>query len=153
MLSQRTANLVFVTALLAASGYFEWVAEGVVTSGLLGSSGLPSKSFPHLMLGAMALCALIVGFQYLTRGGAGGDEGQSVFDGAGAALRGPLMLVVSVICYFVWKTYRFVPMAVILGPLSLLAMRVRAPLIYVTVLVLSALIWAVFTYGLGIQLV
>jgi len=49
MLSQRTANLVFVAALLAACGYFAWVAEGFVTSGLLASSGLPSKFFPQLM--------------------------------------------------------------------------------------------------------
>ncbi len=153
MLSQRTANLIFVAALLLACGYFAWKAEGFVTSGLLASSGLPSKFFPQLMLGLMALCAVIVGVTYLTRGAAGEDAGETVFDGPIEARQGLLMLAVTVVCYVIWRNFGFIPMAVVLGPLSLLAMGVRAPLIYVTVLMLTALIWAVFTYGLGIQLV
>jgi hypothetical protein len=152
MLSQRTANLVFLVAILAACGYFSWVAEGFVTSGLLASQGLPSKFFPQLTLGITALCAVIVGFLYLTRGSVG-DADESVFENVKAARQGILMLAVAVVCYLIWRNFGFVPMAVLLGPLSLLAMGVSRPMIYVIVLALTAFITALFTYGLGIQLI
>jgi len=153
MLSQRSANLVFVVLILMACAYFSWVAEGFVTSGLLASSGLPSKFFPQLMLGLTAVCAVIVGYQYLVRGGAGGDEGETVFANRREAGQGILMLIVMVACYLIWRQFGFVVMAVLVGPLSLLAMGIRRPAIYVVVLALTAAITAIFTYGLGIQLV
>lgn len=153
MLSQRTANLVFAAAILVASAYFAWVAQGFETSGLLASSGLPSKFFPQLMLGGMAICALIVGFTYAFKGAAGGEEGPSVFGDRGEARRGLLMLVVCVACYGVWRSFGFIPMAVLLGPLSLLAMGVCRPAIYAVVLALTGLVYLLFVYGLGIQLV
>jgi len=153
MLSQRTTNLIFIAVLLVASGYFAWVAEGFVTSGLLASSGLPSKFFPQLMLGLIAICALLVGYAYLSSGNVGDDPSEHIFATGAEARRGLLMLVVTVVCYFVWRTFGFVPMAVLLGPLSLLAMGVFIPVIYAVVAALTAFIWAVFTYGLGIQLV
>lgn len=153
MLTQRTANLVFVVIIFAACGYFAWVAEGFVTSGLLASSGLPSKFFPQVTLAMTAVCAVVVGFLYFTRGAAGGDEGETVFTNGTEARQGLLMLCVAVICYVIWRKFGFVPMAVVMGPLSLLAMGVRNPLIYVVVLVLTALVTAIFIYGLGIQLV
>lgn len=153
MLSQRLANTVFVTIILVACAYFAWVAEGFVTSGLLASSGLPSKFFPQLMLGLTALCCVIVAFAYIRHGAAGGDDGETVFNDGTEARQGILMLGVAVVCYFVWREFGFLPMAVLMGPLSLLAMGVRTPLIYIAVWVLTALVWLVFTYGLKIQLV
>ncbi len=153
MLSQRLANLVFAALILVACGYFAWVAQGFETSGLLASSGLPSKFFPQLMLGGMALCALVVGFVYATYGAAGGDEGMNVFGDAGETRRGLLMLAVCIASYTIWRNFGFIPMAVLLGPLSLLAMGVRSPMIYAVVWALTALVYIVFTYGLGIQLV
>lgn len=153
MLSQRVANLIFAVILIAACGYFAWVAEGFTTSGLLASAGLPSKFFPQLTLGLTALCALLVGYAYLTRGEAGGDEGETVFANAREARQGLLMLVVTVACYVIWRNFGFLPMAVLLGPLSLLAMGVFKPIIYAVVLALTAAVTLVFTYGLGIQLI
>lgn len=152
MLSQRTANLVFVAAILGAAAYFGWVAEGFVTSGLLASSGLPSKFFPQLTLGLTALCALVVGGLYLRRGAAGGDDGETVFANGAEARQGLLMLVVAVVCYVLWRQAGFVPMALAMGPLSLVAMGIRAPLVYVVVLALTGAVTAVFIYGLGVQL-
>ncbi|WP_293444100.1 tripartite tricarboxylate transporter TctB family protein [Planktotalea sp.] len=152
MLSQKTANLVFITAILIASAYFAWVAEGFVTSGLLASSGLPSKFFPQLMLALMALCAGRVGYLYLVRGHAGEPELANVFASATEARQGLSMLAVAVLCYAIWRNFGFAPMAVLLGPISLLVMGVRNLFIYITVLALTAFITAVFIYGLGIQL-
>ncbi len=152
MLRQRTANLVFLIAILAACAYFAWMAEGFVTSGLLGSQGLPSKFFPQLTLGITALCALIVGYQYIAGGGAG-DAGETVFKSETEARQGILMLTVAVACYLIWRNFGFVAMAVLLGPLSLIVMGVIRPWIYVVVLALTAFITGVFIYGLGIQLI
>ncbi|MEP5761720.1 MAG: hypothetical protein ABJ327_20895, partial [Litoreibacter sp.] len=76
-----------------------------------------------------------------------------VFANAGEALRGILMLVVCVVCYFIWRNYGFVAKAVLLGPLSLIAMGIRKPVIYAVVLGLTGFVYVVFTYGLGVRLV
>ena len=152
MLSQRTANLVFVSIIAAASAYFAWIAEGFVTSGLLASSGLPSKFFPQLMLGLTAVCAAIVGYLYWTRGEAGGDKGELVFGAPGDARRGMLTLAAAVVCYIIWREFGFIAMAVLMGPLCLAAMGMRNPWLYVTVLGLTALVYLAFTQLLGITL-
>lgn len=153
MLSQRLANIVFAALILAGCVYFALVAQGFETSGLLASSGLPSKFFPQLMLGGMAIFALVVAHTYITKGGAGGDDASTVFAGSGEARRGLLMLAVCIASYAIWRNFGFIPMAILLGPLSLLAMGVRAPIIYAVVWALTALVYVVFTYGLGIGLV
>ncbi|MGI9366664.1 MAG: tripartite tricarboxylate transporter TctB family protein [Rhizobiaceae bacterium] len=153
MLSQRVANLLFSGLILIACGYFAWVAEGFETSGLLATSGLPSKFFPQLMLALTAICTLIVGIQYWTRGSAGDDAGETVFNNGGEARRGLLMLAISIACYVIWKQVGFIPMALVLGPLSLIAMGVRQPIIYAVILALTALVYVIFTHALGIQLV
>lgn len=153
MLTQRLANIIFAVIILVACVYFAIVAQGFKAAGLLATSGLPSKFFPQLMLGFTALCAVLVIFSYAVRGHAGGDEGETVFADSGEARRGPLMLVVSVICYFIWSTFGFVPMAISMGPLCLLAMGVSSIKLYVVVLLLSAVIYGVFTQLLGVQLI
>lgn len=153
MLSQRTANVLFVVIMLCASAYFAWLAQGFVTTGLLASQGLPSKFFPQLTLGLTALCCGSVSFLYLTQRGVAGDENDHVFSNGTEARQGILMLVVAVACYVIWRNLGFLPMAVLLGPLSLLAMGERRPMIYAVVWALTAAISAIFTYGLGIRLV
>ena len=153
MLSQRIANLIFVAIIICACGYFAWIAESFTTSGLLASSGLPSKFFPQLMLGIMSICALIVGYQYFTNKIMNGDEDQTVFKNAIEARQGILMVVVALVCYIVWREIGFVAMALIIGPISLLSMRIYKPLIYGVVLGLTGLITLIFTFGLGIRLI
>lgn len=153
MISQRLANLVFVAVFLGASGYFAWVAEGFTTSGLLASAGLPSKFFPQLMLAIIALCAVIVGYQYLVGRASGEDRGETVFHSAPEGRQGLLMLIVAIVCYVIWSRFGFLPMAILLGPMSLVAMGVFRPLIYVVVWALTGGIVLIFMYGLGIQLI
>ena len=152
MPTQRLANIVFAIVLIVACAYFAVVAQGFEAAGLLATSGLPSRFFPQLVLGFTALCAAVVAFEYAVRGSAGDDEGRKVFGDAGEARRGLLMLAVAVVCYVTWSRFGFVPMAVLMGPLSLAAMGVRSVRIYVTVLVLAGLVYVVFTRFLGVQL-
>ncbi len=156
MLTQRLANIVFAIIVVIACAWFADIAQGFKAAGLLATSGLPSKFFPQLMLGFTALCALLVIVSYVRRGYAGGpdsnDAGETVFADAGEARRGPLMLAVSVVCYFIWSKFDFIPMAVAMGPLCLLAMGVRSIKLYVVVLLLTAIIVGIFTQLLGVQL-
>lgn len=152
MLTQRLANIIFAIIMLIACAYFAWIAQGFAAAGLLASSGLPSKFFPQLTLGFIALCAVIVVYLYGVRGSAGGDDDETVFGDGGDARRGLLMLAVAVVCYLVWTNFGFIPMAILMGPFSLLVMGIRSPWIYLTVLVLTGLIYLIFTQLLGVQL-
>jgi hypothetical protein len=152
MCTQRLGNLVFVTCMFIACGYFAYIAEGFVTSGLLATSGLPSKFFPQLTLMLTGACAVMVGVIYVRIHEAGGDANEMVFSDRGEAWRGLSMLVVAIICYSTWNWFGFLPMAVILGPLSLIAMSERRIAIYAIVWALTAAVWVIFTYGLKIQL-
>lgn len=153
MLSQRLANIVFSVLILGACVYFAMLAQGFETSGLLASSGLPSKFFPQLMLGFTAGCAALVIYAYVVHGAAGSDKGENVFNTTADARRGLLMMAVAVACYFIWTNFGFIPMAVLLGPASLLAMGVRSPLIYAVVWLLTGMVYLVFTHLLNISLV
>lgn len=153
MLTQRWANIAFSITLLVACVYFAVEAEKFETSGLLATSGLPSKFFPQLLLAFVAGCALIVLYLYGARGSAGGDAGEHVFENAASARRGILMLVVAMSSYLVWTTFGFIAMAIFMGPASLLIMGIRNPWIYGAVLVLTGFVYLVFTRLLGISLV
>lgn len=152
MLTQRLANCVFTIVVIVACIIFAVIAQRFEASGLLASSGLPSKFFPQLSLAITAVCALIVFLLYAFRGAAGDDGQELVFADAAHARRGLLMLVLSVVCYLIWLYLGFIPMAVVLGPVSLLVMGVRAPRLYLIVVALTVLIYLVFTRLLNIQL-
>ena len=143
----------FVIFVLLACGYFGWVAEGFVTSGLLASSGLPSKFFPQLTLGLTGVCAVVIGYLYYTQGAASEDEDTYVFQNTAEARQGILVLIAVVISYLVWRQFGFIAMAILLGPLSLIGMGIKNPVIYAVVLALTGFIAVVFIYGLGVQLV
>ena len=153
MLTQRWANIAFSGLLLVACVYFAVEAEKFKTSGLLATSGLPSKFFPQLLLAFVAGCALVVLYLYGVRGSAGDNDGERVFEDAKAATRGILMLGVAVASYIVWMNFGFIAMAVLMGPASLLAMGVRNVWIYGAVLALTGLIFLVFTRLLNVPLV
>ena len=151
MFTQRIANIVFNILFILIAIYLAIVAEGFTTSGLLASTGLPSKFFPQLILACIILCSVIVIATYVFKGSAGSDAGMTVFETPGEARRGVLTLIVAILCYFVWMYWGFIPMAVIIGPLCGLAMGVRSIWIYVSLLIMSAIVYFVFSYFLGVQ--
>lgn len=151
MLTQRVANIVFAVIVIIACIWFAWIAEGFKASGLLASSGLPSKFFPQLLLAVTALCALVVAGLYLFKGQTGGDAGETVFANFAEARRGLLMMAVAVVCYLIWQRFGFVAMAVSMGPLSLLSMGVKSVSHYLIVLLLTGLTYLVFTQLLNVQ--
>ncbi|MEM9707365.1 MAG: tripartite tricarboxylate transporter TctB family protein [Pseudomonadota bacterium] len=151
MLLQRWANIVFMFIVLGAAAYFAWVAESFVAAGLLASAGLPAKFFPQLLLGLIAVCAVVVLLTYLFKGSSGGDEGALVYDKPRHAVRGLLTLAAVVAAYLIWREFGFIAMAAFIGPATLIAMGERNPIIYGVVLALAAGIYLVFTQVLGTQ--
>ncbi len=152
MLSQRLANIVFTLLVLVGCAYFAWQAEGFEAAGLLASSGLPSKFFPQLLLGLVAICAVIVLLTYALTGEAGGDADGTVYDAPVGALRGLATLGALIAAYVIWRSWGYLPMALFLGPACLLTMGVRNPVIYVVVLALAGGVYLVFTQLLGTPL-
>lgn len=151
MLTQRLANIIFTILIVIACIWFAIIAEGFEASGLLASSGLPSKFFPQLLLAFTAICAVVIFCLYLFKGQTGDDAGETVFEGFAEARRSLLMMVVAIACYLIWKNFGFIPMAVLLGPLSLIAMGVKSIKQYIVVLLLTGLTYLIFTQLLNIQ--
>jgi hypothetical protein len=151
MLTQRFANIIFTILIVIACIWFAKIAEGFEASGLLASSGLPSKFFPQLLLAFTAICAVVIFCLYVFKGQTGDDAGETVFEGFAEARRSLLMMVVAIACYFIWKNFGFIPMAVVLGPLSLIAMGVKSIKQYIVVLLLTGLTYLIFTQLLNIQ--
>ena len=138
--------------MLVACATFAYLAQGFKAAGLLASSGLPSKFFPQLVLGFMALCAIVVGYRYAIHRTASGSEEGKVFESPGDARRGLMIMAVAVLAYLVWSWAGFLPVAILAGPLSLLALGVRSSRIYAAVIILAGIIYLVFTRLLGVQL-
>lgn len=151
MLSQRLANIIFAVLIIAASGWFAWVAQGFEAAGLLAASGLPSRFFPQLLLAGLAICAVLVLVTYIVKGRASEDEPDHLYESPRAALRGLATLVMVICGYVIWQHWSFEAMAVFLGPATLLAMGERNPVIYAVVLALAGGVYLIFTQLLGTQ--
>ncbi len=151
MLPQRLANIVFMALVLAGCVYMAVLAQGFEAAGLLASSGLPSKFFPQLILGFIGICALGVLFTYFTKGRASEDEAENVYDEPADARRGLVTLGAVIAGYLIWRTWGYIPMAVFLAAATGLSMGVRSPIIYITVYLIFAAIYLIFTQILGTQ--
>ena len=62
-----------------------------------------------------------------------------------------LTLIVTIACFVIWRDWGFIPMAVIIGPAMALAIGVRSIWIYVSLLVMAAVVWFIFSQFLGVQ--
>lgn len=153
MLTQRVSNILFALIVIVASIWFAIEAQGFKAAGLLASSGLPSKFFPQLTLGFIVVCAIIVIFLYSFNNQTASDKGNTVYKNVTEARQGLAVLLVAVASYSVWSKFGFVTMACLMGPLCLVAMGIRSIKIYLTVIILTAFVYLVFTQLLNIRLV
>ena len=87
MISQRLANLVFAALLMVTATYMAWLASGFETPAL-GGATLPTHVFPLVLLGFVAVCTAIYGFEYLHAGQSGGDSDDTVYEDWLQARRG-----------------------------------------------------------------
>ena len=102
MNSQRIANLIFAAIILVVSGYMAWMAWQFTTPAL-GGATLPTKFFPLVLLGFIALSVAIYVFEYLTKGESGGDGEDVVYKGLPQMRRGLLTLIVVLVVFWFWR--------------------------------------------------
>ena len=150
MIPQRTANLVFAALLMATLGYMAWVATGFETPAL-GGATLPTHFFPLVLLAFIAVCTLVYGFEYLSSGGSGGDQGEVVYEDWIQARRGLFTLVATCAGFAIWREFGFMAAGLATIPAVALAMGTRKIWQFAVILIGAGITYLVFTYGLGTE--
>ena len=150
MITQRLANLVFAALLLVVTTYMAWLAAGFETPAL-GGATLPTHFFPLVLLAFIAVCTVIYGFEYLTKGESGGDQGEVVYEDWIQARRGLFTLIATCACFLIWHRFDFTVAGLVATPLIALAMGTRSLWQFAVIFAGAGITYLVFTYGLGTQ--
>ena len=150
MISQRVANLVFAAISLVAAACMGWIAWGFETPPL-GDATLPTKFFPLILVGFVAVSTVVYAIEYILLGQSGGDEKEVLFEGWPEARRGLSTLTVTCISYFIWQEFGFMYAGLFATPAIALAMGTRNLWHFGIIFIGAGLTYLVFTYGLGTQ--
>lgn len=150
MITQRAANLVFAAMLMVTLAYMAWIASGFETPAL-GGATLPTHFFPLVLLAFIAICTAIYGFEYLTKGGSGGDQGEVVYEDWLRARRGLFTLIATCASFMVWREFGFIAAGIVATPAVAIAMGTRKLWQFAVIFIGAAITYLVFTYGLGTQ--
>ena len=150
MISQQRANLFFAAILLFLAGWMAWIAWGFETPAL-GDATLPTKFFPLVLLGFIAVCTVIYAREYIVHGQSGGDGDEVLYQNAKQAKTGLLTLAAVVISYGLWQQFGFLIAGLFATPAIAFAMGTRNLSHYVVIVAGAVMTYLVFTYGLGTQ--
>jgi len=150
MISQKRANLFFAAILLFLAGWMAWIAWGFETPAL-GDATLPTKFFPLVLLGFIAVCTVIYAREYIVHGQSGGDGDEVLYQDKKQAKTGLLTLATVVISYGLWQQFGFLVAGNFATPAIAFAMGTRKLSHYVIIIAGAVITYLVFTYGLGTQ--
>ena len=150
MISQRRANLFFAAILLLLAGWMAWIAWGFETPAL-GDATLPTKFFPLVLLGFIAVCTVIYAREYIVHGESGGDGDEVLYQDKKQAKTGLLTLAAVVISYGLWQQFGFLVAGFFATPAVAFAMGTRKISHFVIIIAGAVITHLVFTYGLGTQ--
>lgn len=150
MISQRIANLIFAGFMLVAVSVMAWIAWGFTTPPL-GDATLPTKFFPLVLLGFIAISILIYGREYIIHGQSGGDAGEAVFKDSNQLRTGLLTIATTIISYVVWREFGFLPAGALATLAVSFAMGTRKIAHFAIIIAGALATYLVFTYGLGTQ--
>jgi len=150
MITQRAANLVFAAMLMVTLGYMAWIASGFETPAL-GGATLPTHFFPLVLLAFVGVCTMVYGFEYLSSGGSGGDQGEAVYDDWMQARRGLFTLIATCAGFVVWHEFGFMAAGLTATPAVALAMGTRKLWQFAVIFIGAGITYLVFTYGLGTE--
>ena len=150
MITQRAANLVFAAMLMVTLAYMAWIASGFETPAL-GGATLPTHFFPLVLLAFIAICTAIYGFEYLAKGGSGGDQGEVVYEDWLRARRGLFTLIATCASFMVWREFGFIAAGIVATPAVAIAMGTHKLWQFAVIFIGAAITYLVFTYGLGTQ--
>lgn len=150
-MSLRIANITFSIAIIIACGVFSKMALGFSDPPALAGAQVPTNVFPLISLGLIALFAIINIFNYVRTD----PEGQkdTVLDvDRFVLLRVAIMITILFVSYLLWGWIGFIPTSIIMTVSIALVMQVRSVLTYILLAVYGPCLWAVFNYGLGLNL-
>ena len=150
MISQRSANLVFALILLVLSGWMAVIAWRFETPAL-GDATLPTKFFPLVLLGFIAVCTVIYAREYILYGQSGGDSDDVLYQDKEQAKTGLLTLASVVLSYMLWQQFGFVIAGLFATLAVAFSMGTRKLTHYAIIAAGAGITYLVFTYGLGTQ--
>ena len=150
MISQRSANLVFALILLVLSGWMAVIAWGFETPAL-GDATLPTKFFPLVLLGFIAVCTGIYAREYIVHGQSGGDGNEVLYQDKEQAKTGLLTLASVLLSFMLWQKFGFVVAGLFATPAVAFAMGTRKITHYAIIAAGAGITYLVFTHGLGTQ--
>ena len=150
MISQRSANLIFALLLLILTAWMAWIASHFQTPAL-GDATLPTKFFPLILLGFIALCVVIYAREYIYFGHSGGDGDEQLYKDSTQAKAGLLTLASACLSYVIWQEFGFMAAGVFATLAISFSMGARQVSHFAIIIIGAVLTYAVFTYGLGTQ--
>ena len=150
-MTNRWANIGFSTVVIIACAIFIKIAMGFENPSALAGAQVPTQVFPVAMLGFTAICAAINIVNYL-RGDPEGDAGERLDFDRTIALRVGLILALLIAVWLLWDVVGFIPVSVLMGVGIAAVMQVRSVPVYIGLAAYGPLVWAVFKYGIGIEL-
>lgn len=150
MISQQRANLFFAVILLSLAGWMAWIAWGFETPAL-GDATLPTKFFPLVLLGFIAVCTVIYAREYIVHGESGGDGDEVLYQDIKQAKTGLLTLAAVVVSYGLWQQFGFLAAGFFATPAVAFAMGTRKISHFFVIFAGAVITYLVFTYGLGTQ--
>lgn len=150
-MSVRSANIAFSIAIIIACSVFGKMALGFEDPPALVGAQVPTNVFPLISLGLITLFAAINIFNY-ARGNPEGKESAILDVDRFVLMRVGMMIAILLVTYFLWEWIGFIPTSIFLTVSIAWIMQVRSILTYVLLAVYGPCLWAVFRYGLGLNL-
>lgn len=150
-MSVRSANIAFSIAIIIACAVFGKMALGFENPGALVGAHVSTEVFPLISLGCIALFSIINFFNFV-RGNPEGEKDAVLNIDRFVLLRIGLMVAILFVSYFLWEWIGFIPTSIFMTSSIALVMQVRSILTYVLLAIYGPCLWAVFHYGLGLNI-
>lgn len=150
-MSVRSANILFSIVVIIASAAFGKMALGFEDPPALVGAQVPTNVFPLISLGCIAFFAAINVVNF-ARGNPEGKKDAVLDINMTVLIRVGLMISILFLSYFLWGRLGFIPTSIIMSVAIALVMQVRSILTYVLLGLYGPCLWAVFQYGLGLNL-
>ena len=150
-MTNRTANIAFSALIILGCAIFAQIALEFENPTALAGSQVPTQVFPIAMLGFAALCSAINIVTYL-RGDPESDADEALDINKAILLRVMFIVALMVAVWLLWDVIGFIPVSILMCLGIAAIMQVRKPLTYLGLAIYGPVVWAIFKFGIGIEL-
>lgn len=150
-MTNRWANIWFSSLVIVGCFIFGYIALGFENPSALAGSQVPTQVFPLALLGFTAVCSALNILFYL-KGDPEDDADQPLDFNLSIFIRIALIIAILVAVWLLWDVVGFIPVAILMCVGIAAVMQVRSPLVYIGLAIYGPIIWAIFKYGIGIEL-